>query len=267
MTTWNQFLWNSGALWEPAVLPPPFPTNPQTKIKRMKRQAYYPSRVEAQPEWLNNFADKLPTYAATLGIANARRDAAVADALWLAYVLGAWIPDVRAWSGSCTDAANEAQNGSGSSVLTLPVFTAPALPAGVVPVAPGALNRIFTLVKDIKNAAGFTEAIGSDLRVIGTADTTENPVPRFTLLVEQGPTCQCVRIRFNKYGRTGVHIESRRNAGAWEFLGVDTESPYIDARPLLNPAQAEIREYRLRYWDKGEPTGDWTAVQKVTVAP
>jgi len=28
---------------------------------------------------------------------------------------------------------------------------------------------------------------------------------------------------------------------------------------------AETREYRLRFWDKGEVSGDWSAVQKVTV--
>ncbi|MBI3880781.1 MAG: hypothetical protein HY301_12075, partial [Verrucomicrobia bacterium] len=84
---------------------------------------------------------------------------------------------------------------------------------------------------------------------------------------EQGPTCQIVRIKFNKYGRTGVYIESRRNGGAWEQLAVPVLSPYVDSRALLVAGTAEIREYRLRYWDKGVPTGDWTDVAKVTVAP
>jgi hypothetical protein len=38
-------------------------------------------------------------------------------------------------------------------------------------------------------------------------------------------------------------------------------------RPLLNPAQPEVREYRLRFWDKGTPNGAWSEVQKITVAP
>jgi hypothetical protein len=65
----------------------------------------------------------------------------------------------------------------------------------------------------------------------------------------------------------GVYIESRRGTGDWEFLGIDTESPYKDERALLVATQPEIREYRMRFWDKGTPNGGWTDVVKVTVSP
>lgn len=65
----------------------------------------------------------------------------------------------------------------------------------------------------------------------------------------------------------GMWIESRRGTGDWEFLAIDTESPYLDERPLLNPAQPETREYRLRFWDNGQPNGEWSDVAKVTVSP
>jgi len=29
---------------------------------------------------------------------------------------------------------------------------------------------------------------------------------------------------------------------------------------------SETRDYCLRFWDKGAPNGDWSPVQKVTVA-
>ena len=45
----------------------------------------------------------------------------------------------------------------------------------------------------------------------------------------------------------------------------DTESPYVDARPLLVAGQPETREYRMRFWDKGTPNGEWTDVAKETV--
>jgi hypothetical protein len=44
-----------------------------------------------------------------------------------------------------------------------------------------------------------------------------------------------------------VYIESRHGAGAWEFIGIDTESPYMDERPLLLASTPEVREYRMRY--------------------
>jgi hypothetical protein len=42
-----------------------------------------------------------------------------------------------------------------------------------------------------------------------------------------------VKLTFYKYNHMGVYIEGRRGTGAWEFLAIDTESPYIDERPLL----------------------------------
>ena len=74
-----------------------------------------------------------------------------------------------------------------------------------------------------------------------------------------------MHITFSKFGHQGVYLESRRKNGAWEFLGIDTETPYDDERPLLVANTAETREYRLRFWDKGTPNGDCSPVQKVTV--
>ena len=131
---------------------------------------------------------------------------------------------------------------------------------------PGTLTRIFNLVAEMKLDSGFTETIGTDLGVIGQA-ATEKPVPKVTAALEQGSGCQCVRLTFAKYSHMGVIIESRRGNGVWEMIGIDTESPYIDERPLLAAGVPEVREYRLRWWDKGTANGDWTDIGKVTVAP
>ena len=64
-------------------------------------------------------------------------------------------------------------------------------------------------------------------------------------------------------------IECRRGGpnAPWEEVGITTASPWFDKRPLLDPARPEVRENRLRYWDKGEANGDWTVVSKITVSP
>jgi hypothetical protein len=157
--------------------------------------------------------------------------------------------------------------GTSAAPFTLPAFVAPALPAGVTAVNAGALDRIFRVVQDIKNAAAYTTAIGLDLGTEGAAAGAPPDLPAFALKVLSGAGCQCVRIEFKKYGRMGVAIDSRRGAGGWEMLGIDTESPYVDERPLLAAAAPEVREYRLRFWDKGAPTGDYTDVARATVGP
>jgi hypothetical protein len=46
-----------------------------------------------------------------------------------------------------------------------------------------------------------------------------------------------------------------------------TRRPRIDNRGLLVAGVAEVREYRARFWDNGEPTSDWCNVAQVTVGP
>jgi hypothetical protein len=244
----------------------------------MKRQNYFPSRIADQVNWLDNFGHKIGTYGPTVGLDAATIAAARNDALWAHYVMGTWLTAVRAFSKATTEAVDLAMNGTGADPVELPTFIAPDLPAGdstatppippVTPALPGVLTRIFALVADMKNDAGMTDAIAQDLQLIGPEDTTVIPTPKFLLQLEQGAASQKVNMTFYKYGHMGVYIESRRGTGgAWEFLGIDTESPYTDERPLLTAGQPEVREYRMRYWDKGTPNGDWTDVQKVTVSP
>lgn len=269
MALWNNFAWNSGALWNSAS-PSPLNIKPKlTHITPMKRQVFYPARLTAQVGWHDNFSSKLGGYAAALGLAAGVITAAVADSRWIMHVLGSWLAQVRAFAPACTDAVREVMGGEGEDPFVLPVFTPPALPAGVAAVPPGALERIFALVQIIKNSAGYTEAIGTDLGIVGAEDTAENPAPKFTLKVKDAEECQCVRIGITRYDHMGVHIESRRGGpgAAWEFLTVATSRSYMDERPLLVAGQPEIREYRMRFWDDGAPNGPWTDVRKITVSP
>ena len=232
----------------------------------MKRQAYFPSRIANQITWLDNYRQKIAVHGPTCGVAAGDVTATVNDARWCIHVLSSWLSDVRAFAPAATDAVDLVLTGEGTSAVTLPAFTAPALPAGVTAALPGALNRIFTLIGTLKRHPAYTEAIGTDLSVVGPEET-EKSTPKFRPDVLQGSSCQCVKLTFYKYTHMGVHIESKRGTGGWEFLAVDTESPYLDERPLLAAGQPEVREYRMRFWDKGTANGDWTDVAKVTVAP
>jgi hypothetical protein len=262
---WDTGHWDGG-FWDETASNYFLASIKSKKNKNMKRQDYYPSRIGDQVNWLDNFAQKLPVHGPTCGVSAGDITAAVNDAKWCNYVLGSWLSAVRNFSPSTTDAVDDVLVGGSPGTIVLPTFTAPALPAGVTAAQAGALNRIFNLVAEMKLDSAFTESIGTDLGVIGQTQT-EKPVPKVAAALEQGSICQCVRLTFAKYTHMGVHIESRRGAGAFEFLAVDTESPYLDERPLLVAGQPEIREYRMRFWDKGTPNGDWTDVVKVTVSP
>lgn len=261
---WDTGTWDSG-FWDQPTPSDYFLSKPKTH-HRMKRQNYFPSRIGDQVTWLANYALKLPIHGPTLGVAAGDVTASVNDAKWGGYVLGTWLSAVRAFSPSTTDAVDNVLTGEGTVAVVLPTFTAPALPAGVTAAVPGLLNRIFALIARMKTSPNYTETIGTDLGIVG-AEETGKPTPRFTAETLDGTPCQCVKLVFYKYGHMGVHIEGRRGTGGWEFLSVDTESPYLDERPLLTAGQPEVREYRMRFWDKGTPNGDWTDIVRITVSP
>ena len=236
----------------------------------MLKQRWYPGRISDQIPWLINFYTKAPGYETTCNLPPALVDACVASCKFLVYVLSQWLPAVRVFSPSATECLDLLLSGSGPGPVTLTTFTAPPLPQGVASVPPGVLTRLFALVEMIKDAPNYTPAIGEDLGIIapeaasptqaGAAHTA--PTVKFDVLA--GETNQVVRFTFVKHGHQALHAEGKRGTGGWEFLGVQTESPFVDTRPLLVAGQPEIREYRFRFWDKGTPNGEWL-VLKVTV--
>ncbi|MBC7981385.1 MAG: hypothetical protein H7Y36_12550, partial [Armatimonadetes bacterium] len=108
---------------------------------------------------------------------------------------------------------------------------------------------------------GYTVAIGEDLGIIGEESTeVPNATPRTTAEARSGE----VQLRFIKDGHTGVYIESQIGADTtWDYLAIDTTSPYNDSRPLRTPGQPEKRRYRMCFWD-GTPTNNWTNIVEVT---
>ena len=228
----------------------------------MKKQPFFPRLIEARPEWFGTYGTQLNALGVSiLALVDTDVAASVADARYLEYCSGSWLAAVREFGPACTAALNVLYDQAGSDPFVLPTFTAPPLPAAnpplpaVVAVAPGALQRIFAFVQIIKKQPTYTEAIGLQLGIVGSEDTTEHLLPTFTAKSELGDDCHCMHIKFKKFGHTGVAIYSRRGPnGAWEFLAIDTDSPYLDEREPLADGQPEVREYRMRFWDGGRKT-------------
>ena len=237
----------------------------------MKRQPYYPSRIADQIVWLNNFADKLATHAPTLGISTAECAAAIADARWLVYVLGSWAPAAKAWSQACTDAVQEAQTGDGLSLMALPTFTPPPLPAAVgalpavVPVNTGALKRIFDVVQMMKQHGSFTETIGTDLGVIGPEDTGPDLATlRPELTVTPGVDAVQIQWGWRGHGRFLDQCEIQVDRGSgWTLLTYDTTPNYTDTEPP--PATPTKWRYRAIYRVNDARVGQWSEEISVIV--
>lgn len=100
-------------------------------------------------------------------------------------------------------------------------------------------------IDDWKVAAGWTDAIATQLRVV-TNKPEFNPDTykcEFTVKIVGGE----IRIDFKKKGVQAVNVYCRRKGQTtWTFLARDSSSPYIDGNPLFQPGVPEVREYMLR---------------------
>lgn len=276
MALWSSGLtYNSSIPWGPTEAPSGSQVqNKPKKHTQMKKNQYYPRRAAQRPEWHNNFAAKLLIHGQTLQLTAAEINNAVADNLTLGYGLGDWKTNLYDAGPAGTAALGDLESGTGGAPFVFPTYSAPTpptLPVGAGPVLPGALDRTFLLVQELKAKKTYTLPIGLDLGIVGSEAPPpppgEAPPPRIKVTVIQGEGHQNGQIKFFKDGHTGVWVETRRGNGAWEFLTTSDKSPIIDDRPLLVAGQAEVREYRARFWDQGKPNGAWCDVAKITVGP
>lgn len=253
---------------DPGYVPPfPLPVEPKTKNKRMKRNPYYPMRQADQIVWLANLGNKLGDHAMVLGLTAGQVTAAKADANWLIYVLQTWLPAARAWALSTTDAATEAQSGTGSAAQVLPVFTAPPLPTGVTAVAPGALTRIFALVQQIKESGKSNETINTNLGIVGS-EATGPDLAALQPLIAATVSGGLVNLKWG-WGGNGAYLDSceiqvdRADGKGFVLLTIDTTPNYTDSQPF--PATKAIWTYRAIYRADDHQVGLWSNAVSVTV--
>ena len=231
-----------------------------------KGNYYYPSAQNDQIVWLTNFSGKLPGLATVLNLTPDQIKSAVADCGWLIYLLQFWLPATRNWSQTGTAAAADAQTGDGTNLMMLPVFAAPALPAGVVPVNTGALTRIFALVQDIKNSGLCSDTNAGILGIVGS----DQPGPDFTTLqpvISAVIVGGQVQVKWNWGGYAAwldcceIQVD-RADGKGFVMLTMDTTPGYTDTQPF--PTARTVWTYRAIYQLNDARVGVWS--QSVSVA-
>jgi hypothetical protein len=253
---------------DPGYVPPiPSVNTPKTKTKKMKRNTYYPSRVADQIVWLTNFRNKLAGHATALGLSPTQVSAILADCDWLLYGLQSWLPAVRAWAQSGTDAIAETQTGVSATAQVLPVFAPPALPADVVAVNLGVLTRLFAFVHAIKSDGKCTDSIATDLRIVGTEQTgpdltTIQPVLAASISGNQ------VLVKWGWQGQVAYldscEIQVDRGDGkGYGLLTIDTTPGYTDTQPF--PAAKTVWTYRAIYRVGDQQAGVWSQPVSINV--
>ena len=186
--------------------------------------------------WLENFAGKIQTYAAALGIAPA--DAAQLQT------------DLTTIRSKLAD------------VQTAKTSLASAVQAKEQAMA-DISKRIRDTVAVLKRKSAYTNTIGADLGIIGPSDGGEPaplPVPEFQVTAMPDR----VRLDWIKNYSDGIVIQCKRgNEIEFTTIGRDAISPYDDDRPCLTPGTPEVRIYRIRYLRGDNEVGEWSKEARI----
>ncbi len=228
----------------------------------MKKKPYLPKREADRVIWLNNFSSKIADLAATLGITAAEVAVIAAMALFYSYIINL-IALSKAYTQDLTKFKNTLSIApTGTPLGPLPVLTPPAAP----PVTQaGIFTYISAIVARIKASANYTDGIGEDLKIIG--NESEFDAANYKPQLKGKAMPGMVNLSFVKDTTDGMNIYARlQGQTTWVFLGLDTESPYMDTRPLAAAGTPENREYRCRAVISDVEIGQYSDVVQVTFA-
>ena len=206
----------------------------------MAKADYLPQLVDVLDTWLGNFATKLATHAAALGLAPGTVTAITTA-----------ITNFRA-----TYTAQVAAEATFKNAAQLTRTQKEALISGT--------GGIRDLVQVIKHTATYTLNIGEDLGIELDETDVDTDTIKPTLLLFKLIDNK-IRISFKKGIADGIIIKSKRGTETeFTFLAKVIQSPHIDDRPNLT-ASPEKRDYVADYFIGNTPVGLESDVVSITV--
>jgi len=227
----------------------------------MAKDYYLPRSDKKKAMWLNNFAVRLPYYAATIDITPSTLTSIQNDAKMFEYAIQL-VDSFSKIKKARTSFKNRLRDDPASSTpLAIPKVSAPTPPASV---PPGIFKRVTALVRKIKVQDNYTTAIGKHLDIIGpeTYTDTKNIKPKLKARFTAGRTI----LKYNKGKADGVDIYVDRGDGkGFNFLATDNEPDYIDPSELPEGIKSAVWKYKARYRIDDKQVGKFSSIIEITV--
>ncbi len=211
---------------------------------------------------LEQLADNLPTFLATLGLTPADQTLATDMANSMSYIV-LRNNAVPGFAQSWTKLRDQVRSGIGGNVLQ----PFPAPPDVSTPPATMLIDvegQYRGLTSRIKSATGYTPGIGEALGIEAPKEVpdfnTYKPVFTLELAALQ------VLIKWKKLQSQGINIYKKIDSGSWFKLDFDGTPNYLDKSALPPAGATQQWSYRLRYVKGDEEIGEFSIDMTIQVS-
>lgn len=227
-------------------------------------KAWFPSGLQEQADWFQNFTTQLPNYSATLGVTAGEINTLVKDNEDFQSIAATTLTldNFRASIRQYRISLLEDSIGSPQPVFPFEDFSAPPndQPAGV-------FERLDILVRKIRGAPNFNEEIGEALGIMPKKSNDGNFFDTPPVLKISASPGNIVSVAFKRGASDGIHVEMRLDNGTWSSVGNFFKSP-VDIQVPTGPSEGpRFVEIRARYLDGNSPVGNNSDVVSVSTTP
>ncbi|MCX6898870.1 MAG: hypothetical protein NT105_09235 [Verrucomicrobia bacterium] len=168
--------------------------------------------------------------------------------------------DITEITGVCTGMRTAINNAAAKSAAAQQATLAKK------PVLAAAKTFLRELARRLKAHKNYTEPLGAAMGIIGSDDATDMTQAQPVLVGAALGKGQS-EIAFNKMQADGVNLYYEDGGQNWVFLARDTQSPYVDNRPLATAGKPEMRRYMAKFVIGDQEVGYESDAITVAVTP
>ena len=227
----------------------------------MAKHDFISKSDQGKAAFLNNFANKIGGYAATLGLTPVEVASVINDAARFKYILD--MQELyKTFKQNISRYKDMLRDGSGG--VPIGDLVIPIPPAAPIPVDDGIFIRIRKMVACIKAHLAYNEAIGEDLGIVGDAQVIDilNLKPVLKSRLDAGRPL----IIWSKDPADSINIYvDRKDGKGFVYLANDSQPDYLDTFPMPAGVESVVWYYKAVYRIGDEQVGQFSEPIQVTV--
>jgi hypothetical protein len=224
---------------------------------------WFPNDQEGQRLLLLSLKTKLENYTTELELSATDISGAVTRSELFDYLVNqaAMLEDAKVAFNKAKETIIKGE--IGEPAPTFPKIELPAPPTLTV----GIIKQTRKLVRRIKEANGYTQAIGEDLGIVKPGSDGGSKESLVPALANRSLPGFMLETSFLKKGMGGLRLEYRYKGGDWQLATIALSSPVTYNIAPQTAGVAEQVEIRAIYMEKNATVGQYSPSYTLVIAP